>query len=202
MAAIETRLADPAAPHSDPHWLNAERTRGYSFLMVAIFAIVTVAWVALSLPRLVDPGGKPLGADFMAYWSAARLALEGRPEAAFDERLIGAVQHLAVPFQPDILFPWHYPPTFLLAIAPLGLLPYAAALALFVFGTAALWAGFLRHLLADRRTWIVAAAAPAGLINLIDGQNAFLTASLAGLALVSMRLRPVVAGVLIGLLAL
>lgn len=171
-------------------------------MTVVIFAVVYIVWLGMSLPNLVDRHGKPFGYDFMAYWSAARLALTGRPEGAYDERLIGAVQHLVVPSAPGIIFPWHYPPTFLLPVAPLGLLPYAAALALFVIGTAALWGLLVRRVLPDRRAWIVAAAAPAGLINLLDGQNAFLTAALAGFALLWLERRPTAAGVLIGLLAI
>ncbi len=60
----------------------------------------------------------------------------------------------------------------------------------------------MRRILPDRRAWIVAAATPAGLITLVDGQNAFLTAALAGFALLWLERRPVAAGVLIGLLAL
>jgi Glycosyltransferase family 87 len=184
------------------HWLNAERVRVYSWLIVAIFTALYLVWLALSWPRLVDPSGKPFGYDFMAFWSAARLALAGHPAAAFDERTIAAIQHAAVPALPGIVFPWHYPPTFLIAVMPLGLLAYPAALALFVLATAAPWAALVRRVLSDRRAWVVAAAAPAGLINLLDGQNAFLTAALAGFALLSLDRRPVVAGVLIGLLCI
>lgn len=191
-----------AFPAPERHWLNEERVRVYSWMVVAIFGALFVGWLALSLPDLVDPRGKPLGYDFMAFWSAAKLALVGRPESAFDEGVISAVQHAAVPFLPGIIFPWHYPPTFLLPVVPLGLLPYAAALVLFALGTAAVWAALVRRIVPDRRAWIVAAAAPAGLINLLDGQNAFLTASLAGFALLWLDRRPIAAGVLIGLLAI
>lgn len=189
-----------AAP--DRHWLNEERVRVYSWMAVAIFGSILVVWIALALPDLVDPRGKPLGYDFMAYWSAAKLALAGRAALAFDEGVISAVQHQAVPSLPGIIFPWHYPPTFLLPVAPLGLLPYAAALVAFTVGTAALWAALVRRVMPDPRAWIVAAAAPAGLINLLDGQNAFLTAALAGFALIWLDRRPIAAGVLIGLLAI
>jgi hypothetical protein len=188
-------------PAGAGHWLNGERIGVYSAMIVVIFAVVLLGWIALSLPLLVDPRGKPIGADFMSYWSAARLALDGRPEAAFDGAAITLVQHQAVPFLPNIWYPWHYPPIFLLVVAPLGLVPYPAALASFVVGTAALWAALVRRVFTDRRAWIVAAATPAGLINLIDGQNAFLTAALAGFALLWLDRRPVAAGVLIGLLA-
>jgi Glycosyltransferase family 87 len=194
--------ADAAMPAAQTgHWLNEGRVRVYSWMIVVIFAVAFVVWLGLSLPGLVDPRGKPFGYDFMAYWSAAQLALAGHAAAAFDQRVISAVQHAAVPSLPGIIFPWQYPPTFLLPVVPLGLLPYVAALAVFVLGTGVLWAGLVRQILPDRRAWIVAAAAPAGLINLLDGQNAFLTAALAGFALIRLDRRPIMAGVLIGLLA-
>lgn len=193
--AIEGSAASPR------HWLDEERVRVYSWMIVAIFAVVFIVWFAMSLPDLVDPRGKPVGYDFMAFWSAAQLALAGRPEAAFDGPTIAAVQHAVVPFLPNIWFPWHYPPIFLLVVTPLGLLPYSAALGLFVLGSAALWAVLVRQILPHRRAWIVAAATPAGLITLVDGQNAFLTAALAGFALLRLERRPVAAGILVGLLA-
>jgi hypothetical protein len=187
---------------SSAHWLNEQRIRVYSLLIVAIIGAVAVVWIARALPSLVDPRGKPVGYDFITFWSAARLALDGRPEAAFDASAIGAMQHLAVPGLGDTLFLWHYPPSFLLLVLPLGLLAYPAALLAFTGATVALWAGLVRALFRDPRAWLVAAATPAGLINLIDGQNGFLTAGLAGFALVRLDRRPRLAGVLIGLLAI
>ena len=183
------------------HWLNAERVRAYSWIIVGIFAIVLAVWTIRSLPDLVDPRGKPLGYDFMAYWSTARLALAGHAADAFDWQAIVPVQHAAVPFRAEYWFPWHYPPTFLLAVAPLGLMPYPVALAVFLSATGALYAALIPRLIPDRRFWI-AAAAPAALLNLLDGQNAFLTVALAGFALLWLERWPVAAGVLVGLLAL
>ena len=200
-------MAASTAPESggravSDHWLNEERIRGYSRLIVAIFAVGFFVWMALSLPGLVDPRGKPFGYDFMAYWSAARLVLGGHAGTVFSEAALRAVQHAAVASLPNIWYPWQYPPIFLLLVTPLGLLPYPAALALFVMATVALWAALVRSVLPDRRAWIVAAATPAGLVTLLDGQNAFLTAGLAGFALVWLERRPFAAGMLIGLLAL
>jgi hypothetical protein len=191
------QAADPAA-----HWLNAGRARVYSLLIVAIVGAVAVWWIARSLPSLVDPHGKPVGYDFITFWSAARLALDGSPAAAFDANAIAAAQHQAVPAMGDTLFLWHYPPTFLLLVLPLGLLSYPAALVVFSGATAGLWAGLVRVLFRDPRAWLVAAATPAGLVNFVDGQNGFLTAGLAGFALVQLDRRPRVAGMLIGLLAI
>lgn len=189
-------------PPAGRHWLTEERVRVYSWMIVAVFGAAFVALLALSLPDLVDPHGKPFGYDFMAFWSAAKLALAGHPAAVFDGPAISAVQHEAVPAEPAIWFPWHYPPTYLLAVLPLGLVPYPVALAVFTAGSLGVWAAFVRRLLPDPRAWIAAAAAPAGLINLLDGQNAFVTAALAGFAVLWLGRRPRLAGVLIGLLAI
>ncbi len=198
-----TRAPRPAADPTPPsHWLTAERITVYSWMIVAIFGVAMIAWIALALPGLVDLRGKPLGYDFIAFWSAAKLTLAGHPALVFDEAALSAVQHAAAAFRPDIVFPWHYPPPFLLAVLPLGFLPYPAALALFVLATAALYAALARCVLSDRRAWIVTAATPAALINLLDGQNAFLTVALAGFALLWLDRRPWLAGVLIGLAAL
>ena len=199
--AVLDRPAAAGAPAADRHWLNAERVCVYSWMVVVIFGLGAAVWTAMSLPGLVDPKGKPVGYDFIAFWSAARLALDGRPEAAYDWVAIAAAHRLAVPAMQDLVFAWHYPPTFLLVVLPLGLLAYPAALAVFTAAGTALWAGLVRRVAADRRAWIVAASAPAGLINLLDGQNGFLTASLAGFALLLLARRPMLAGVLIGLLA-
>lgn len=203
--AAAAEIADRGSVPGRPHWLTAERVRGYSWILLVIFGGGAAVWTALSLAAMVDPNGKPVGYDFIAFWSAARLALAGQAAAAYDWHAIAAVHRQAVPaLAQGVIFAWHYPPTFLFAVLPFGLLPYPAALAAFVLSTAALWAALVRRIATDRRAWIVAAAAPAGLINLLDGQNGFLTAALAGFALLTLRWRrrPVVAGVLIGLLAI
>jgi hypothetical protein len=199
MAELTTNQFAPSRPQ---HWLTAERIRAYSWIVLGIFIVAYLGLTALSLPDFIDPRGKPVGYDFIAFWSATRLAMEGRPDAAFDWATIAAAHHQAVAAIGDKVFLWHYPPTFLLAIWPLGLMPYLAALAMFVAGSLAVWAALISRIVPDRRWWIVAAAMPAGLINLFHGQNGFITAAIAGFALLLLERRPIVAGMLIGLLAI
>jgi hypothetical protein len=193
----------PAA--AEQHWLTPERIRGYSWLVVVIFGLVLVMWTAAALPTMMDAKGKPIGFDFMAFWSAARLAVEGRAAAAFSAAAMLQTARSAIPgviHMSGHLALWHYPPICLLLLLPLGLLPYLTALAVFMAGTVALWAALVRRVLPDRANWIVAAALPAGWINVIHGQNGFLTAALAGFALILLDSAPIMSGVLIGLLAL
>jgi alpha-1,2-mannosyltransferase len=95
-------------------------------------------------------------------------------------------------------------------VTPLALLPYPAALLVWQGATFALYlaviATILRGLRREdgmiSRLWLpVAAAFPAAFINLGHGQNGFLTAGLLGAALVTLPKRPLLSGVLFGLLA-
>jgi hypothetical protein len=185
------------------HWLDRERVLLYpSLILLGAFLILFGVWTAWSLPRGIDPAGNPVGMDFIGFWSAARLAVEERPEAAYDENAITAMHRLAVPGLIEFDQPWLHPPTFLLVVFPLGLLPYLPAFGVFMAATLAIWATLIRRMFDDPRAWVVAVAFPAGLWNFSNGQTGFLTGGLAGFALLAVDRRPVLAGVLIGLLAI
>jgi hypothetical protein len=205
-AVTEQHQANSDAESSSPrrlHWLARERVLLYPSLSLLAFVIVSYAiWVFYTFPNLVDPKGTPLGLDFLAFWGAARLAVEGRPEAAYDWDALTATYRAALPALREIRLLWHYPPTFLLVVLPLGLLPYLAALGVFVAATVAFWATLIRRMFDNPIAWIVAAAFPAGLLNFLNGQNGFLTAGLAGFAFLALDRRPALAGVSIGLLAI
>jgi len=105
---------------------------------------------------------------------------------------------------------WLYPPLFLFVATPLALLPYPLALIAWQGATFALYLAVIAAILrqprhqggAIARLWLpVAAAFPAVFINLGHGQNGFLTAGLLGAALLALPQRPVLSGVLFGLLA-
>ena len=65
-------------------WLDASRVSNYSKILIAFYVVFGIAWIALS-KDLVDLRGKPVGYDFITFWSASELALEGR--AVDDRRL-------------------------------------------------------------------------------------------------------------------
>jgi alpha-1,2-mannosyltransferase len=189
-------------------WLTVERARTYTLILLSFYVIAIVGWIALS-GGLIDPNGKPLGTDFSSFYAASSLTLEGRAGDVYDmaahyareKQIFGA----ATPY-----YAWLYPPLFLLVVTPLALLPYPLALLAWQGATFALYLAvigvILRRLRRDdatiARLWLPAAAAfPAAFINLGHGQNGFLTAALLGAALISLPRRPLIAGVLFGLLA-
>jgi hypothetical protein len=188
-------------------WLTPARIRAYSLIVLTLSLAAIVVWIGLSHGG-VDRNGKPLGTDFSSFYAAGSLALEGHAAAAYDfaihhtreQQVFGA----ATPY-----YAWLYPPLFFLIAAPLALLPYPLALAVWQFGTLILYLAVIGMILRDvraepavRHNWLlVAIAFPAVLINLSHGQNGFLSAALFGAALLALPARPLLAGVLFAALA-
>ena len=147
---------------------------------------------------LTAEGGHSQGTDFIATWAAARLALAGQAASAYDiatftrEQLIGVAK--------DNGYSWAYPPTYFLLIAPLALFSYAAATLIWLFTTLAAYAVAAYAILPRKATIFAALVSPFVLWNFFAGQNAFLTAALIGGTLVLLDRKPIVAGILLGLL--
>jgi hypothetical protein len=168
------------------------------------FALVLAQAVYLATSYLqgiwiVGPGGG-VPSDFVNVWAAGRLVLEGHPAAVYDWPAHKLVEEAAVGHAFGGYFGWHYPPTFLFVAAALSLLTYATAYAVWVFGTFPVYLAAIRAIVGERIGYLLAAAFPALLANFIVGQNGFLTAGLVSGALVLLPRRPIVAGLLLGLL--
>jgi hypothetical protein len=152
------------------------------FLFVAVLALVTMV-------------RDPYQMDFISYWAAARLALEGGAPLAYD-----FAAHRAVELQAVMVggMPFGYPPAFLILAAPFALLPYPTAAMAWVILTWAAYAVAVRFW-APRAFWL-AMAMPPVLINAVTGQAGFLIAALfvGGIALLPKR--PLLGGILLGLM--
>jgi len=189
-------------------WLTAARARGYSLLLLGLSALAVAGWIALS-DGLIDRNGKPLGTDFSSFYAAGSLVLDGRAAEVYNMAAHFAREQRI--FGPDTPFyGWLYPPIFLLIATPLADMPYPVALLVWQIGTFAIYLATIGAILRSVRRldptigqlWLpIAAGFPAVLINLGHGQNGFLTAGLFGAALLALPARPIVCGVLFGLLA-
>jgi hypothetical protein len=194
--AILTSLRDAA-------WLTPGRVKAYLYLLGAITLAIALAWIGLSRHGL-DLLGKPLGADFPSFWAASRLALLGGPAKVYNLAAHAAAERSAfggarVPYSA-----FFYPPTYLLICLPLGLLPYLAALAAWLGVTGyACWRIVQVWLGPSLRRWALPMLAFPGVLSTVGhGQNAFLTTALFGAAILAWDRRPLLAGVLIGLLTI
>ncbi len=172
--------------------------------IAAVWIALTAAFCAFDLYRktaigLTDGDGRPIGDDFINYFSGAYLALHQRmPEIyhwpayhAFQEQLVAAA------VSPN--YNYSYPPLALVLTLPFALLPYLPALGVWLIGG---WYAFYRALrLATPNALLLALATPAVFVNTYCGQNGVWTAAFLGGALCLLERRPVLAGVLFGLQA-
>lgn len=186
----------------DLPWLHEARATAWLRVLAAATMVVTVAWVALSRGGL-DLQGKPVGTDFLAFWSAARLVAQGAPATAvYEAGQLSAAQAAAFRGADIGYAPFPYPPSFLLICLPLGVMPYLPALAAWIAVTGFAYWRVLRAWLGERAGWALPALAfPAVLINLGHGQNAFLTTALFGAGALMLRRRALLAGLCLGALA-
>jgi hypothetical protein len=150
---------------------------------------------------IYDPKGLGIPTDFINVWAAGRLALEGHPAQAWDwdiQRPIEVAQ-----LGQDFLgyFAWHYPPPFLFVASLLARLPYGAAFMSWVFISLIPYLVVVRAIVGRPFGWMLALAAPMVLNNALVGQNGFFTAALIGGTLYLMPVRPVLAGICLGLLS-
>jgi hypothetical protein len=178
--------------------LTRGRIFGYSTALIA-GTVAVMTWV-LTGNGIADPMGRPVGTDFLRLWTASYALLNGDGLAIYEPDAFFALeQAVTQPGTPDF-YPWNYPPSSFLIVYPLALLPYlqslAAWLALGLAGyLAALWRIFPKPL-----TLWVGLAFPAVFWTVTHGQTSLLTTSLFCWGLLQLPRRPVLAGILFGIL--
>jgi hypothetical protein len=184
------------------HPEDAEFLRALLVLGGALFSLTLLAYLCTTewhwpFPR--DKATLVLGRDFLNLWMYGRAVLEAEPARFYDIATYNAeLAKLLGPGYPGQN--WPNPPTALIVMAPFGWLPYFPALiAWFASGVLAFYLAGRREL-ADIRLLAVLLVSPAVLLCVISGQSSLLTT--AGLLAIFAWLdkRPVIAGVLIGLL--
>jgi alpha-1,2-mannosyltransferase len=181
-------------------WLTRRRLVAYPRLFLVVYVVSAIIWMLRS-KGLIDPAGHPIGADFIDPWSASWLTLHGAPSAVYDVARLWSVERIAVA-DPSVGFAgFHYPPIYLLIILPLALLPYALSLLAWTVTTFAAYLATMWTIDPERDSLWLAIAFPGGLVNLTNGQNGFLTLGLLGGGLLTIDRRPILAGVMFGLMS-
>ena len=146
---------------------------------------------------LMNEAGLAVGRDFTMFWSASLLALEGNA-GVYDFELIRGMQGSLTGI-PDPAYPvWLYPPIGLLLVAPLSLLPYKVALAVWSAAGVGALGAVLWKVLRDPAAVVFLLLFPAVSLCLINGQSGLFLAALLGGGLVFLDRRPWLAGVLLG----
>ena len=142
--------------------------------------------------------GRPLGDDFINFWSGPFLAWHGRAADVYNWPVYHAFQRsIAGDSGP---YAYAYPPVLLVLTAPLAVTPYLVGLAAWLTtGWLCFWRA-LRLALPGRDGLLLALAGPAVFVNAYGGQNGTWTAAFFGGGLCLIERRPFIAGMLFGLM--
>jgi hypothetical protein len=194
-------LRDLAPATRDP--ANAEFLRALLVLSGALFVLTIATYLATTgwagaFPR--DKATLVLGRDFLNLWMYGRALFEGGEPARFYDI---ATYNDALAQMLGAGYPgqnWPNPPTALVVMAPFGLLNYFPALV--AWAAVSFLAFYLagRREVADLRTLAIVAVSPAALLCVLSGQSSLLTTAALLAIFAQLDKRPLLAGVLIGLL--
>ena len=183
----------------DAPWLTEDRLRAYATILI-LAAAAMIAWT-MAGPGIVDPLGRPIGTDFLSFWTVSWALLHGQVPAIYHPLALDGLERAMMRPSRTAFYAWEYPPNALLIVYPLALLPYLWSLTLWLSFGAALYLTALWRILPRPLTLWAGLAYPAVLVTIGHGQNALLTTGLLGWGLLLLPRRPVAAGILFGILA-
>jgi hypothetical protein len=145
--------------------------------------------------------GNPIATDFANYWTASSMALSGNPAAAYDINKLFGLEMKIFGASSPMGVGWYYPPTFLLIVLPLALLPYLPALFTWLASTFALESLILYKISPTANIFWLSLFSTGNFCNFLFGQNGYLSASLLGGGLLLLDTYPVAGGLLLGMMS-
>ncbi len=185
-----------------------DRLGPWRFGLLFALAMISLLWLAGGLDSFewgheaASPG--MLGAigrrDFISFWLASSDALAGHPAMAWDRTAHRAAE-VALIGEMNGFYAWYYPPSFLLLVLPLSLLPYSVALALWLIIPLALFGWALYRLVPHVLVPVAALLSTGTAACLISGQNGLISAGLLTGGLLALETRPWLAGFCFGALS-
>jgi hypothetical protein len=169
---------------------------------VVLSAISAAAFFGLGVYfKYMDTDGRILASDYAVYRFASLLLWDGDFTTLFDlDKFLKAHEAFE---QASLGFsPFPYPPSAAWVVAPLKFLPDRLGLIAWLGLTFAAFAWPVCR--QAGKPWLCALAlflAPGSIVNITTGQNGFLTGALLSGGLLCLQSRPVLAGLLLGLLS-
>jgi Glycosyltransferase family 87 len=171
---------------------------GLFFALSAVAYFATISWIK---PIPLDATTLAVGRDFLNFWMYGHAAAIPDPGQFYNpavyNRELAALVGADYPGQN-----WSYPPNIMLIAAPFARLPYMAALIVWTVLSLAIFLVVMRGRIGDRRLLIPVLFSPAAVLCLMSGQSAFITAAMLITIFACLDRRPVLSGVLIGLLTM
>jgi hypothetical protein len=190
-------VSTPSTPRTEtpvPEWL----VRVCFALAVVNVVLCPIAY--FSSVWIYDQGGLGIPTDFINVWAAGRLVLDGVPAQAYDWDIQKQLEVAKLGQDFVGYFAWHYPPPFLFVASLLAMLPFSVGYAGWVYVSLLPYLAVMRAIVGRNFGLLLALAVPCVLVNSYVGQNGFLTAALIGGTVYLIPVRPVLAGVCLGLL--
>lgn len=169
-------------------------------VQLSLAYLLVGAFVTLTGEGRINRAGNPIGTDFVQYYSVSALARAGTPAAAYDTEALYRKESEVIGAEIE-KWPWFYPPTFLVVVFPFSIASYPVALAVWLVIGGALYAFVAYRVAPHPAIPLLAMLFPAAAHALFTGQNGLLNAALLGGGLLLLERRPVLAGVLFGLLS-
>lgn len=139
--------------------------------------------------------------DFFAIWSFAKFPISNHAADIYDRSVLQEFQE-SLGSAPSIHLPFPYPPSFMLLIIPLGLLSYYAAYGTWILGTFVFYFAVSWHHKWRWSATFVVILAPATILTFVYGQTGFLTSTLMIGGFRFADRRPILSGVLFGLVSI
>ncbi len=183
----------------DREMIRATAVLGVLFAVAVCGAYVATASWGHVIPR--DGTTLVVGRDFLNFWMYGRAAWIAEPAVYYDAAVynaaLGALLGEGYPGQS-----WSYPPSIMLMAWPFGLLGYLQALLIWSVLSLAVFAAAARQMLSRPASLVALLVSPAVVMCLISGQHSLLIAAAIVVIFLCLDSRPLLAGVLIGLLTL
>jgi len=178
--------------------LDRERLNTYPKIILFLYVVI-YGYFVISGSGYADATGKPIGSDFTAFWATSFMVLSGEAANVYDNERIFAAQKSITGI--DYKNPIAYPPTYFFIVAPLALIPYFPSLILWLTLTFSAFLYVIYRFAPHALTIWLTLSFPGTFQNVIHGHNGFVTAFILGLALFIMEKRPLMAGLVLGLLS-
>ena len=194
-------VAQPGLPGRTPiEELYAKLTVASGVFLVVLQVSYLIYSAAMPPDHWVDNTHFLVGRDFLNTWIGGRSFFSGGPGPYFDYHVYNqALQRLFGPSYPEVY--WSYPPHMVLFVWPFGLMPYVMAYITWCLVGVALYL-LASSIVIPRDRMLFLAAAPGIAVCTFFGQNGFYTAALLIGGLYSLDRRPILAGVLFGILTI
>ncbi len=177
-------------------WRAHEQKTG---LLAALVLGIFTSYLALYLGFTIGRAqAYPFG-DFFALWSSAKFVLSHAAAEIYDPVRLHAAQ-VALGMNPADQNPFPYPPSFLLILGPLGYLPYGVACAIWVGGSLLFYVWALLPRQKYAASVFATVVAPTTTLTIVFGQSGFLSGALLIGGFRVLQRRPMMGGLLLGLL--